>query len=55
LPADTALRIARYFGTSERFWTNLQTCYDLGVEKDRLGPRLDREVHALPNSGRQAS
>jgi addiction module HigA family antidote len=42
--ADTALRLARYFGTSERFWMNLQARYDLEVEKDRLGSRLDREV-----------
>jgi addiction module HigA family antidote len=42
--ADTALRLARYFGTSERFWLNLQTQYDLEVEKDRLGRRLEREV-----------
>ena len=44
ISADTALRLARYFGTSERFWLNLQTRYDLEVEKDRLGPRLRREV-----------
>lgn len=42
--ADTALRFARYFGTSERFWLNLQTQYDLDVERDRLGDRLEREV-----------
>ena len=42
--ADTALRLARYFGTSERFWLNLQAQYDLDVERDRLGERLDREV-----------
>ena len=42
--ADTALRLARYFGTSERFWLNLQTRYDLETEKDRLGDRLEREV-----------
>ena len=42
--ADTALRLARYFGTSERFWLNLQSRYDLEVEKDRLGRRLEREV-----------
>jgi addiction module HigA family antidote len=42
--ADTALRLARYFGTSERFWLNLQARYDLEVEKDRLGNRLQREV-----------
>jgi addiction module HigA family antidote len=42
--ANTALRLSRYFGTSERFWMNLQTRYDLEVEKDRLGARLRREV-----------
>lgn len=42
--ADTALRLSRYFGTSERFWLNLQARYDLETEKDRLGTRLDREV-----------
>jgi len=44
ITADTALRLARYFGTSERFWLNLQMRYDLEREKDRLGRRLDREV-----------
>lgn len=44
ISADTALRLARYFAMSERFWLNLQTHYDLEVEKDRLGDRLDREV-----------
>src|SRR5712692_6630877 len=42
--ADTALRLSRYLGTSERFWLNLQARYDLEVEKDRLGRRLTREV-----------
>ncbi len=42
--ADTALRLSRYFGTSERFWLNLQTGYDLDVERDRLGDRLEAEV-----------
>jgi antitoxin HigA-1 len=42
--ADTALRLARYFGTSERFWLNLQAGYDLDVERDRLGKRLEVEV-----------
>ncbi len=41
ISADTALRLARYFGTSERFWMNLQARYDLEVEKDRLGTALD--------------
>jgi addiction module HigA family antidote len=39
--ADTALRLARYFGTSERFWINLQARYDLELERDHLGPALD--------------
>ena len=47
ITADTALRLARYFQTTERFWLNLQTRYDLEVEKDRLGDRLDREITAL--------
>lgn len=42
--ADTALRLARYFGTSDRFWLDLQTSYDLDVERDKLGDRLDTEV-----------
>jgi len=45
--ANTALRLARYFGTSERFWMNLQSRYDLEVEKVRLGSRLRREVKVL--------
>ena len=40
ISADTALRLSRYFGTSERFWINLQSHYDLEVQKDKLGPRL---------------
>lgn len=42
--ADTALRLARYFGTSPQFWLGLQAEYDLDVATDKLGPRLDREV-----------
>jgi addiction module HigA family antidote len=42
ISADTALRLARYFGTSERFWLNLQSRYDLEIERDRLGPTLDQ-------------
>ena len=48
--ADTALRLARYFGTSERFWMNLQARYDLEVEKDRLGDSLD-EIQPLSAAG----
>jgi len=40
--ADTALRLARYFGTTDRFWLNLQTRFDLEVEKDHLGNTLER-------------
>lgn len=46
ISADTALRLARYFGTSERFWLNLQGRYDIEVERDRLGPVLD-EIRPL--------
>ena len=42
--ADTALRLARYFGISPQFWLGLQAEYDLDVASDRLGKRLDREV-----------
>ena len=42
--ADTALRLARFFGTSEAFWMNLQTHYDLEVARDRLGGRLEEDV-----------
>ena len=44
ISANTALRLSRYFGTSERFWLNLQAQYDLDVERDRLGDRLKQEV-----------
>ena len=41
---DTALRLSRYFGLSERFWINMQARYDLEIEKDRLQDRLAQEV-----------
>jgi len=47
ITADTALRLARYFETSDRFWINLQTRYDLEIEKDRLGKKLEAEVQVL--------
>ena len=47
ISADTALRLARYFGTTDRFWLNLQTRYALELEKDRLGERLEAEVQIL--------
>ena len=42
--ADTALRLARYFGNSPQFWMGLQTQYDLDITEDQLGKRLEREV-----------
>ena len=45
--ADTALRLGRYFGTSAQFWLNLQTHFDLEMQRDKIGSRLDREVHAF--------
>ena len=47
ISADTALRLSRYFGTSERFWSNLQSRYDLEMQKDRLGKRLLKDVRVL--------
>ena len=47
ITADTALRLARYFGLSERFWLNLQSRFDLEVEKDKLDRRLEEEVKVL--------
>ena len=47
ISADTALRLARYFGLSERFWLNLQSRYALEVEKDKLDRRLEDEVKVL--------
>ena len=42
--ADTALRLAKYFGNSARFWLGLQTDYDLDAAADELGNRIEREV-----------
>ena len=47
ISADTALRLARYFGTSEQLWMNLQARYDLEVERERLKGRLKKEVSVL--------
>jgi addiction module HigA family antidote len=51
LTADTALRLARYFETSPRFWLGLQSDYDLDVAADALGQRLDQEVQARAKAG----
>ena len=47
ISANTALRLSRYFGLSERFWMNLQSRYDLETEKDKLGERIEQEVLVL--------
>ena len=44
ITADTALRLGRYFNMSPQFWINLQSHYDLEVELERLGERLESEV-----------
>lgn len=50
ITSDTALRLARFFGTSERFWMNLQARYDLEVERDRLGATLD-DIRPMRDAG----
>lgn len=42
ITADTALRLARYFGTTDLFWINLQNRYDLEIQRDNLGAELDK-------------
>ena len=51
ISADTALRLTRFFGTSEMFWVNLQMRYDMEIEKDKLADRLEREVSVFAKSG----
>lgn len=51
ISADTALRLARYFGTTDQFWLNLQARYDLEAQRDRLGGRLAKEVRVLDRAG----
>jgi addiction module HigA family antidote len=51
ITADTALRLARYFGTTERFWMNLQTRYDLEEKRGRLKGRLAKEVAVRRQAG----
>ncbi|MEM9947345.1 MAG: HigA family addiction module antitoxin [Cyanobacteria bacterium P01_D01_bin.36] len=47
ITADTALRLARYFEMSPRFWLGLQMDYDLDTAEDMLGEQLDKEVSVL--------
>ena len=51
ITANTALRLARFFGTTERFWLNLQVRYDLEVERDRLVDVLERDVTVFQAAG----
>ena len=51
ITADTALRLGRFFGVSERFWLNLQNRFDLERERDRLGDALTKEVEVLAKAG----
>jgi addiction module HigA family antidote len=51
ITADSALRLGRFFGTSERFWLNLQNRYDLEIQRDRLGESLERDVEILARAG----
>ncbi len=52
ITANTALRLARFFGNSPHFWLGLQMDYDLDVESDQLGGRLEKEVRTLAASKR---
>jgi addiction module HigA family antidote len=45
ITSDTALRLARYFGTTPEFWLNLQTSYDLRITEQEVGSKIAREVH----------
>ena len=47
ITADTALRLAKFFGMEAQFWMNLQSHYDLEVAKDAIAGKLDREVEVL--------
>jgi addiction module HigA family antidote len=51
ISANTALRLARVFGTSERFWMNLQARYDLEVEKGKVSPVLEQIQPFAPSPG----
>ena len=50
ITADTALRLAKFFGTSAEFWLGLQSQYELDVTAEELGKRLDREVREYANA-----
>ena len=47
ITANTALRLAKFFGSSPEFWLNLQSHYDLEMEQEKIGLKLDKEIHAF--------
>ena len=47
ITADTALRLARYFGNSAEFWSNLQSAYELDVARHELGEKLEKEIEPV--------
>ena len=51
ITADTALRLAKFFGSSAEFWLGLQAQYDLEVTAEKLGGRLEQEVKAYAKAG----
>ena len=53
ITTDTALRLARYFGTTAQFWLNLQRDYDLEMAEDDLLGKIEREVRPLRRSKEQ--
>ncbi len=50
---DTALRLARYFNTTARFWLNLQSAYDLEIAEDKLAHKIAQHVHPMPAAARR--
>jgi antitoxin HigA-1 len=53
ITADTALRLAKFFGTDAQSWLNLQSHYDLEVARDSLQARLEREVTPMAQVGQR--
>ena len=47
ITANTALRLAKFFGSSPEFWLNLQSHYDLELEQEKIGFKLEKEIHAF--------
>ena len=51
ITADTALRLARFFGTSNEFWMNLQSKYDIDVAQDSIAERIELDVTPMKRAG----